>query len=274
MQPQRSFDVDMERKLWTLDTKTSALLPRTLPQPLPPAPTQPPPPEPVVGVLTHAHQLISSFRGVRPLTASRASSSRSVSLDVSEQRANSLSAADAVALPLNVLQYMYVANMLVAAAFVPTVLQEDPAQNAPYHISALLLPLLVATVTLHGLLCFCMRRRYTAYCACGLLLCTLPVALSTLQDLHGSLLEGRFAMQMALLHLQVFLCAALPRRQLAALALTVVVFAMPVCVSESAYAGQRDIINVVFFIEAMWCWVLSLLSTRPLAHGSASVRVM
>lgn len=261
---QRSFDVDMERKLWSLDTKTSALLPRTTPL-LPP-----PPPPPSVdsasgSVLSHAHQHVSAFLGTRPLP--RGSVSSRVSVDSAAP--SELRAIDAVSLPLNVLLYLYVFIACAAVAFVPA--SRDP--RAPFYAGSFLVPLLSAALALHIVLCYSTRRRLAATVGAAAVGLTLPLALATLRDVHGSLFEGRFLAQLALLHIQVFFGLALPRRHVAVLALTGFVFAVPVSLSESVYPGERMGIHAVFAVEGAWALLLALAGARTFTGTSAVVRI-
>eukprot|EP00961_Rhodomonas_salina_P280837 3793765-Rhodomonas_salina.1 len=264
---EKGFNIDINKKQWSLNTGTHSLVTTKAR-----ARTD----EHAVTVdhcktvLGTAHSLHQAFEGattipfhckVPVLQTPEPSALASEALPAEGYRLQTL--------PLYALLCLHLVGLSASLAVVPVFMNYGVL--APYYIATCTSPVTLSAIVLHVLTAFCHGDRYAAATGAVFIRVLLPVVIASLRDVHGHISEGSWTLHLSLLLLQLFYCLTLRENRYLAVLGAVALFAFPTATIEISHAGSEAAVVALLSWEALAAVLLALGSARQYVAESATV---
>lgn len=230
---QGGFDVDIDRKIWSLDTGTKALLhPK-------PRPKKEEDTEAVQEgrLITAAYNMREVFRNAQTVPQHTATFSRDKGVTPAAPSPDpEVEAPAETRLALRGIFVLYLTATAMGLAAIPIFINQGPA--APYHVLCTVLPVALGGFVAHVLLVYVLGQHSAAAVGVFFLLVCAPVTAAVTRDTN--FVDIRWASYPSLLVAQGFFLATLRRRGTVALLGVTLVFYAVLVVVESIPSLRRD----------------------------------
>ena len=172
-------------------------------------------------------------------------------------------------LPLYALLCLHLIGLGASLAVIPVFMNYGVL--APYYVATCTSPVTLSAVVLHVLTAFCHGDRHAAATGVVFVGVSLPVVIASMRNVHGHISEGRWTLHLSLLLLQLFYCLTLRENRYLAVLGAVALFAFPAAIVEVSHAGSEGAVVALLSWEAVAAVLLALGSARQYVAESATV---